>query len=116
MRLFRNMMNRMGTGQAAPQQPGKPGALPINPLPMKPGAPVMGGPQGLGGMPPGGMGGMGGPQGLGGMPPGGMPPADRGGMSGMGGMGGVGMKKGGMTASKRADGIAQRGKTRGKVC
>jgi hypothetical protein len=27
-----------------------------------------------------------------------------------------GMKKGGMTASKRADGIAQRGKTRGKVC
>ena len=27
-----------------------------------------------------------------------------------------GMKKGGMTASKRADGIAQRGKTRGKMC
>jgi len=27
-----------------------------------------------------------------------------------------GMKKGGMTASKRADGIAQRGKTRGKIC
>ena len=26
-----------------------------------------------------------------------------------------GMKKGGMTASKRADGIAQRGKTRGKM-
>jgi hypothetical protein len=26
------------------------------------------------------------------------------------------MKKGGMTASKRADGIAQRGKTRGKMC
>ena len=25
-------------------------------------------------------------------------------------------KKGGMTASKRADGIAQRGKTRGKMC
>ena len=99
MRLFRNMLNRMGTGQAAPQQPGKPGALPISPLPMKPGAPAMGGPQGLGGMPPGGM-----------------PPADRGGMGGMGGMGEVGMKKGGMTASKRADGIAQRGKTRGKVC
>lgn len=28
---------------------------------------------------------------------------------------GEGMKKGGMTASKRADGIAQRGKTRGKM-
>ena len=28
----------------------------------------------------------------------------------------VGMKNGGMTASKRADGIAQRGKTRGKMC
>ena len=28
----------------------------------------------------------------------------------------IGMKKGGMTASSRADGIAQRGKTRGKVC
>jgi hypothetical protein len=27
----------------------------------------------------------------------------------------TGMKKGGMTASKRADGIAQRGKTRGKM-
>lgn len=27
-----------------------------------------------------------------------------------------GMKSGGMTASKRADGIAQRGKTRGKIC
>lgn len=27
-----------------------------------------------------------------------------------------GMKKGGMTASKRADGIASRGKTRGKIC
>jgi len=27
-----------------------------------------------------------------------------------------GMKNGGMTASKRADGIAQRGKTRGKIC
>ena len=27
-----------------------------------------------------------------------------------------GMKKGGMTASKRGDGIAQRGKTRGKMC
>jgi hypothetical protein len=27
-----------------------------------------------------------------------------------------GMKSGGMTASKRADGIAQRGKTRGKMC
>jgi hypothetical protein len=27
-----------------------------------------------------------------------------------------GMKKGGMTASARADGIAQRGKTRGKIC
>jgi len=27
----------------------------------------------------------------------------------------VGMKKGGMTASKRADGIAQRGKTRGTM-
>jgi hypothetical protein len=27
-----------------------------------------------------------------------------------------GMKKGGMTASARADGIAQRGKTRGKMC
>ena len=26
------------------------------------------------------------------------------------------MAKGGMTASKRADGIAQRGKTRGKIC
>jgi Tfp pilus assembly major pilin PilA len=26
------------------------------------------------------------------------------------------MKKGGMTASRRADGIAQRGKTRGKMC
>ena len=26
------------------------------------------------------------------------------------------MAKGGMTASKRADGIAQRGKTRGKMC
>ena len=26
------------------------------------------------------------------------------------------MKKGGMTASKRADGIAQRGKTRGTMC
>jgi hypothetical protein len=25
-------------------------------------------------------------------------------------------KNGGMTASKRADGIAQRGKTRGKMC
>jgi hypothetical protein len=28
----------------------------------------------------------------------------------------AGMKNGGMTASKRADGIAQRGKTRGKIC
>ena len=28
----------------------------------------------------------------------------------------AGYKKGGMTASKRADGIAQRGKTRGKMC
>jgi hypothetical protein len=28
---------------------------------------------------------------------------------------GEGMKKGGMTASKRADGIAQRGKTRGRM-
>ena len=27
-----------------------------------------------------------------------------------------GIKKGGMTASSRADGIAQRGKTRGKMC
>jgi hypothetical protein len=27
-----------------------------------------------------------------------------------------GMKKGGMTASKRADGIASKGKTRGKIC
>jgi len=27
-----------------------------------------------------------------------------------------GMKSGGMTASKRADGIAERGKTRGKMC
>ena len=27
----------------------------------------------------------------------------------------IGMKRGGMTASKRADGIAQRGKTRGKM-
>ena len=31
-------------------------------------------------------------------------------------MSGKGMAKGGMTASKRADGIAQRGKTRGKMC
>ena len=31
-------------------------------------------------------------------------------------MSGKGMKKGGMTASRRADGIASRGKTRGKVC
>jgi len=31
-------------------------------------------------------------------------------------MSGKGMKKGGMTASRRADGIAQRGKTKGKVC
>jgi hypothetical protein len=29
---------------------------------------------------------------------------------------GQGMKKGGMTASRRADGIASRGKTRGKLC
>ena len=28
----------------------------------------------------------------------------------------VGMAKGGMTASKRADGIAQRGKTKGRMC
>jgi hypothetical protein len=28
----------------------------------------------------------------------------------------MGYKKGGMTASSRADGIAQRGKTRGKMC
>jgi hypothetical protein len=28
----------------------------------------------------------------------------------------MGMKSGGMTASRRADGIAQRGKTRGKMC
>jgi len=28
----------------------------------------------------------------------------------------VHMSSGGMTASKRADGIAQRGKTRGKMC
>ena len=28
----------------------------------------------------------------------------------------IGMAKGGMAASKRADGIAQRGKTRGKMC
>jgi len=28
----------------------------------------------------------------------------------------MGMKNGGMTASSRADGIAQRGKTRGKMC
>jgi hypothetical protein len=27
-----------------------------------------------------------------------------------------GMKRGGLTASKRGDGIAQRGKTRGKMC
>ena len=26
------------------------------------------------------------------------------------------MKKGGMTASRRADGIAQRGKTKGRMC
>lgn len=32
------------------------------------------------------------------------------------GVSGKGMKKGGMTASRRADGIAQRGKTRGKMC
>jgi hypothetical protein len=39
-------------------------------------------------------------------------------MSGMGGMGGVAMKKGGMassSASRRADGMALRGKTRGKL-
>jgi Holliday junction resolvasome RuvABC endonuclease subunit len=28
----------------------------------------------------------------------------------------MGMKNGGMTASKRADGIATKGKTRGKMC
>ena len=32
------------------------------------------------------------------------------------GVAGTGMKKGGMTASRRADGIAMRGKTRGKMC
>lgn len=32
------------------------------------------------------------------------------------GVAGKGMKKGGMTASKRADGIATKGKTRGKIC
>jgi len=32
------------------------------------------------------------------------------------GVAGRGMKKGGMTASSRADGIASRGKTRGKMC
>jgi len=31
-------------------------------------------------------------------------------------LGGKGMKSGGMTASKRADGIAIKGKTRGKIC
>jgi hypothetical protein len=31
------------------------------------------------------------------------------------GVAGTGMKKGGMTASRRADGIASRGKTRGKI-
>ena len=31
------------------------------------------------------------------------------------GAAGAGMKKGGMTASRRADGIAQRGKTRGTI-
>jgi hypothetical protein len=33
-----------------------------------------------------------------------------------GGFAGKGMKQGGMTASKRADGIAQRGKTKGRMC
>jgi hypothetical protein len=32
------------------------------------------------------------------------------------GVAGTGMKSGGLTASRRADGIAQRGKTKGKVC
>ena len=32
------------------------------------------------------------------------------------GVAGRGMKKGGMTASSRADGIATKGKTRGKIC
>ena len=32
------------------------------------------------------------------------------------GVAGTGMKSGGLTASRRADGIAQRGKTRGKMC
>jgi hypothetical protein len=32
------------------------------------------------------------------------------------GMDTMAYKKGGMTASKRADGIAARGKTRGKIC
>ena len=32
------------------------------------------------------------------------------------GVAGRGMKKGGMTASARADGIATKGKTRGKIC
>lgn len=37
--------------------------------------------------------------------------------SGMGSiLSGKGMKKGGMTASSRADGIAQRGKTKGRMC
>lgn len=37
--------------------------------------------------------------------------------SGMGAiMSGKGMAKGGMTASRRADGIAQRGKTKGRMC
>ena len=31
-------------------------------------------------------------------------------------LGGKGMKSGGMTASKRADGCAIKGKTRGKIC
>jgi hypothetical protein len=126
-------MGRMGgmgrMGRPNPNM-GRPGALPISPLPMRPGAPAMGGPQGLGGMPQGGMppsdrgglgGGpspysstttqniMGGSQGLGGMPPGGM-----------------GMKKGGAvkkmasggstsSASKRGDGIASKGKTNCKM-
>jgi hypothetical protein len=32
------------------------------------------------------------------------------------GVAGTGMKKGGMTASRRADGIASRGKTKGRIC
>jgi hypothetical protein len=95
--------SKPGTGSTLEQMP--------QGMPPPPGMPpkMMGGMGGMGASGMGsGMGGVGGPSG-GGMGVGGSGV----GGSGVGGVGG-GMAKGGMTASSRGDGIATKGKTKGK--